>query len=67
LPRRRRTGEWPCWKGGLHALGKPPDSIVSLILGTTTTTNAAVQHKGAAGDPRQRDLELITRDIADGL
>jgi hypothetical protein len=50
---------------GLHALGKPPDSIVSLILGTTTTTNAAVQHKGAAGDPRQRDLELITRDIAD--
>jgi N-methylhydantoinase A/oxoprolinase/acetone carboxylase beta subunit/N-methylhydantoinase B/oxoprolinase/acetone carboxylase alpha subunit len=33
---------------GLHALGKPPGSIVSLVLGTTTTTNAAVQRKGAA-------------------
>ena len=33
---------------GLHALGKPPGSIVSLILGTTTTTNAVVQRKGAA-------------------
>jgi N-methylhydantoinase A len=33
---------------GLRALGKPPGSIVSLVLGTTTTTNAAVQRKGAA-------------------
>ena len=33
---------------GLQALGKSPGSIGSLVLGTTTTTNAAVQRKGAA-------------------
>jgi N-methylhydantoinase A/oxoprolinase/acetone carboxylase beta subunit/N-methylhydantoinase B/oxoprolinase/acetone carboxylase alpha subunit len=32
---------------GLRQLAKPPASIASIVLGTTTTTNAALQRKGA--------------------
>ncbi len=32
---------------GLRQFGKAPASIASIVLGTTTTTNAAIQRKGA--------------------
>src|SRR5579862_2083712 len=32
---------------GLRELGKPPESIASIVLGTTITTNAVIQRKGA--------------------
>ena len=44
---------------GLRELGKPPESIASIVLGTTITTNAVLQRKGA------RVLYMTTQGFED--
>jgi 5-oxoprolinase (ATP-hydrolysing) len=44
---------------GLRELGKAPESIASIVLGTTITTNAVLQRKGA------RVLYITTRGFED--
>jgi 5-oxoprolinase (ATP-hydrolysing) len=44
---------------GLRELGKPPESIASIVLGTTISTNAVIQRKGA------RVLYITTKGFED--